>query len=851
MTYPGNPSLPPDVQQRIRSTFAHTLGLAEKGSRQEALLGCDFVLRMDPQFEPARRLQERLDANDGTVRVEDLRALASGLAGGAGAGEAAGIAGAAARPEPHANPGSSPQLAGDLEPLFTDLGGLAPELPELPELPPLTLPDELGPSPGDPGGPLGPLTSPPSGTRQAQEPAPRVAGGVGALRAEFEQLLGARRFQELLARAGSEAAAVENDLELQRLVALGQERLEAGPYVNKFVTSARDAMRAGKTAEAARLLDKASTLDPTHPGLAEVAGGARSQREPELRTQAIPNLGKSGGGPPPREAPPVASTPAGPAAPDFGPPSSRPWAIPTPAQAVQPLPPGVPSPATAGPGIAGGFGRQASVPAAPTAAAAMLGSTGDSESERRIQQLLEEGQAALDAGDPQAAIDAWSRIFLIDIDHHEAAQRIEQARRLKAERERQVEETFHDGLARLERRDGPGAREAFAKVLEIQPGHLQSREYLQQLDAGIMPAPSAPAASAASRERSTAAPTRRQLAEPAAPVGMVRGTAADEPLQEEILVPPDPDPESAKAGARAAEPRREPRAAAGKSRREGRARRLFLLVGSAVLLLVVAVAWYVYQRQDQVFPNSRAEETATQPAPNPILRAKKLRAAGKGPIAIAQLRRIPPSDPMYKEAQTLIFEWEALGGQAPAAATGEPAAAGPAATQAGAVVPAQNPPGEKRRQLVEAADRAYREHSYLLAAEKYEAANKLAALGPQDGAASAQFADAKQRLAPLARQIALFRDHEWELALPDLWRLHESAPANHDVTQMIVDSYYDLGVRDLQHSDTSRAAQEFTEALKLSPDDPLLKRQLLFAQTYQERYPDLLYRIYVKYLALR
>src|SRR5262249_59098610 len=73
MSYPGNPSLAPDVQQRIRSTFEHTLGLAEKGSRQEALLGCDFVLRMDPLFEPARRLHARLDGATGPLAVDDLR----------------------------------------------------------------------------------------------------------------------------------------------------------------------------------------------------------------------------------------------------------------------------------------------------------------------------------------------------------------------------------------------------------------------------------------------------------------------------------------------------------------------------------------------------------------------------------------------------------------------------------------------------------------------------------------------------------------------------------------------------------------------------------------------------------
>ena len=113
---------------------------------------------------------------------------------------------------------------------------------------------------------------------------------------------------------------------------------------------------------------------------------------------------------------------------------------------------------------------------------------GDSESDRRIRELLDEGQTAFDAGDPQGAIDAWSRIFLIDIDHQEASRRIEAARKLKAENERQVEEIFHDGLAQLEAGDAAGARRAFQRVLEIQPGYFAAREYLQQLDAGTVPA---------------------------------------------------------------------------------------------------------------------------------------------------------------------------------------------------------------------------------------------------------------------------------------------------------------------------------------------------------------------------
>ena len=62
MSYPGDPALASDVKQRILTTFQQTLELATKGSRQEALLGCDFILRLDPHFGPARTLQQLVQA---------------------------------------------------------------------------------------------------------------------------------------------------------------------------------------------------------------------------------------------------------------------------------------------------------------------------------------------------------------------------------------------------------------------------------------------------------------------------------------------------------------------------------------------------------------------------------------------------------------------------------------------------------------------------------------------------------------------------------------------------------------------------------------------------------------------
>jgi hypothetical protein len=776
MTYPGNPSLPSDVQQRIRSTFDHTLGLAESGNRQEALLGCDFVLRMDPLFEPARRLQERLDKANGPLAIDDLRRLADGPAP---------VPAATAAPAKHDFFQAAP------EPLWPELDGLAPELPELPDLH------------------AGGLTPPQT------------------LRAELDSLLAARRFQEIQNRAAQMATAVTGDLELQRIVALAQERLEAGPYVSKFLLSAREALRTGATAETSRLIEKARALDPTHPGIAELESLSQTAPGKAPGFPAGPSRGPASGTAIPREmqTQPIGSAPRAAAPP-------RPEAV---------APPGPPP----GPLPVGG---------------------GDSESERRIRQLLDEGQRALDGGDPQAAIDVWSRIFLIDIDHQEAARRIENARRVKAERDRQVEEAYHDGMARLEARDAAGARQAFARVLALQPGHVPSREYLQQLDGGMMPAPP----SGGSRPGPAKTATATAIV-PVDPAGMARvaGSLAphvelprdlvDDPalsdadLKEEILVPPDLD----RAAARPAEPRREVRAASSGAH-EGRARRLFLVVGSAVLLLVLAVGWFLYQKREQWFPNSRSEEVVAQPAaPNPIPRATKLHDAGKVGIALTQLRRLPPGDPHYKEAQALIARWQAEG-LAPGAlntAAGGTAAPGAAdnpalAAAGGGAGPAGGGAGEpdRRQKLLAEAQKSFQSGSYLLAAERYEAADKLTRLDAGD---ASQLALAKQKLIPIQRQVAMFLSHDWEYALPELWRLREREPANQDVNLMIVDSYYDLGVRSLQHGDPKKAAEQFTEAKGLAPDDPEIKRQLLFAETYQERGMDLLYRIYVKYLPIR
>ncbi|HVG08057.1 MAG TPA: hypothetical protein VNM67_10160 [Thermoanaerobaculia bacterium] len=716
MSYSGNPSLSSDIQNRVLGTFEQTLGLAAEGSRQEALLGCDFVLRMDPHFEPARQLQERLRNSSGPVSVDDL-----------------------------------------LAPTALDPFAGAIDLPDLPGF-------------GDAGPP------------------------AGDLRSRFQALLDGRQFQELMTLAQQQQVAVGADHELMRIASEAQERLEAEPYVNKFVTAAREAARQGNREEAERALNKVRTLDPTHPAIAELAGA------PAAAVSA-----------------PADAFPARDAGfelaldePSFG-------------------------------GLDTGFGTELPELAfdepllgfeEPAAAPSLMDpelvsaadfqtdmlSSGDSETDRRIKQLLDEGQTAYQAGDVQGAIDAWSRIFLIDIDHQEAARRIEQARKVKAESERQAEEVFHEGLGKLEAGDLEGAKQTFLRVLEIQPSYFAAREYLQQLEAGQVPVV-------------RPAPRHDPAAQPALPTpsDLDLETAAGE-LKEEILIPPDPS-EMATAE------RHKPRIKAAPIR-EGKARKTFALVGSAVLVLALAGGAFVYLNKDRLFPNSQTEDPSAAQASgeDPIARAMDLHKGGKTQIAVAQLRRLAPEDPAYAKAQELISQWDTSPAPTPAVP------GGPAPAPAAPAIPPE------RLALLTAARDAYQGGSYLEAIERYEVAQQKGRLDPSD---TELLANARRQLEPISAQINLFEQHEWEVALRDLWRLHEADPGNRDVTRLMIDSYYNLALRDLQRMDTKQALQNLREAQGLDPRDSDLQRQIAFAEAYQSRSKDMLYRIYVKHLPLR
>jgi tetratricopeptide (TPR) repeat protein len=124
------------------------------------------------------------------------------------------------------------------------------------------------------------------------------------------------------------------------------------------------------------------------------------------------------------------------------------------------------------------FGMPAAAPARPAAG-------GDS----RIQDILDNGQAAYDRRDYQGAIEIWTRIFLIDAHHAEAETRIEQARRRHDDVEREAEQKFYEARDAFDQGRVDDSRRLCQEALRLQPQHLDAHDLLLRIETPAAPPP--------------------------------------------------------------------------------------------------------------------------------------------------------------------------------------------------------------------------------------------------------------------------------------------------------------------------------------------------------------------------
>src|SRR5437867_1396494 len=71
-TYPGNISLSNAVKERVVTTFQQALTLYKQGRTDEVVQGCGLILRMDPVFEPAKKLMEKARNPASPIDVDAL-----------------------------------------------------------------------------------------------------------------------------------------------------------------------------------------------------------------------------------------------------------------------------------------------------------------------------------------------------------------------------------------------------------------------------------------------------------------------------------------------------------------------------------------------------------------------------------------------------------------------------------------------------------------------------------------------------------------------------------------------------------------------------------------------------------
>ena len=72
MAYPGNPELSPEAQDRVMTAFRQVVGKLQDGHREEALIGLEFVLRLDPAYAPAKNLHQQISSGIAEIDLDEV-----------------------------------------------------------------------------------------------------------------------------------------------------------------------------------------------------------------------------------------------------------------------------------------------------------------------------------------------------------------------------------------------------------------------------------------------------------------------------------------------------------------------------------------------------------------------------------------------------------------------------------------------------------------------------------------------------------------------------------------------------------------------------------------------------------
>jgi tetratricopeptide (TPR) repeat protein len=425
--YPGNPSLPREVREKILSTFRHTLNLFKESKIDDCLIGCDFILKMDPRFTPARQLMEKAKNPAADVDVAGLEVVVSETPTRQDRVSSVETDRLLVRAAESLN-------ARDFDAAMTAAEAVLKVLP---------------------GNHNAMEIQEKARQKKAAEPQFEVARQRAMAALEGHRTTEARAALDKMRSLDAEHPAVS--LLERRLNGPADPDPEVGESTNPGFAPPR----AGRSPEpAASALDELS-LDSL--SLDEPDGSAAVVPPTDFRQPSFGPLGS------PREEPP-----ASPDADFLGGGSSIPpdlWGAP-----AEPETDTFNLDAVAG----SAFSAEPSETFSSGPAPATDADFPTQESE--IQALLVQGDEAARVGNRQGAIELWSRIFLIDINNSEAVSRIEKARQEMADGNRRVSEALKHGREKFEAGDFTGAREAFLEVLAGDETDATARSYLDRIE---------------------------------------------------------------------------------------------------------------------------------------------------------------------------------------------------------------------------------------------------------------------------------------------------------------------------------------------------------------------------------
>ena len=419
MAYLGNPDLSIEAQERVTAAFRQVVANLQRSQREEAMIGLEFVLRIDPDFGPAVNLQKQLASGADELDLSDL--------------------------------------IGQLEAPSTD--------------------------------------------------------AINELLVEAVEAFNRRNFVEAKNLVERVLIELPGQPEARQLLAQLDEALKVEKQVGQFLAQAREALSKGDAQEAANFVMMAQALDPHHGGITATlqeihAGGGLRQDEPVATGPAS-------------EAGPFASpqTPGDAAQPSAGPvvPPARQgdsdvpvWDA-GPARKISfgddaPEPPAAPEdgvfpaadlemsesdaePLTEAVNAAEAF---AEVPEADDMSdlfdAGPEPATGQSEETNSdVAQLMSRGRVAYESGQFLEAIDAWSRVYLVDPSNHDVKSMIEAARNELNSVRREVEHLLFDAEDAVIGGDTDKAMQLVEQVLAQHPSQPEALELKQRLIGGTAP----------------------------------------------------------------------------------------------------------------------------------------------------------------------------------------------------------------------------------------------------------------------------------------------------------------------------------------------------------------------------